>query len=118
MMHDWKDLIQPFFYVEGDTWASVCLNVSEYKDEIFQMRADEGFTGNGYDWASLAQVFLAEQRADLLDKIQFDPESSMFCAYSRNLEALEKLAELLFKASQESEFLRQAIEAADPEGMD
>ena len=20
MMHDWKDLIQPFFYVEGDTW--------------------------------------------------------------------------------------------------
>ena len=42
MMHDWKDLIQPFFYVEGDTWASVCLNVSEYKDEIFQTRADEG----------------------------------------------------------------------------
>ena len=43
MMHDWKDLIQPFFYVEGDTWASVCLNVSEYKDEIFQTRADEGY---------------------------------------------------------------------------
>ena len=104
MMHDWKDLIQPFFYVEGDTWASVCLNVSEYKDEIFQTRAGEGFTGNGYDWASLAQVFLAEQRADLLDKVQFDPESSMFCAYSHDKAALQDFA-LAFKHACEDEVL-------------
>lgn len=64
--------IAPFFWVELEESASVCLNVGEYLQEIFDTRADEGFEGNGYDWGSLAQVFLDEQYSDLQEKIGFD----------------------------------------------
>lgn len=53
--------IAPFFWVGHEESASVCLNVGEYLQEIFDTREDEGFEGNGYDWGSLAQVFLNEQ---------------------------------------------------------
>ncbi|PUV24565.1 Imm51 family immunity protein [Sphingobacterium athyrii] len=48
--------------------VSVCLNVGEYKIEIFQPREEEGFEGNGYDWSSLANVFLEEQIPELIIK--------------------------------------------------
>ena len=37
--------------------------------------------GGGYDWASLARVFLAERLPQLEQQVRFDPEASMFCAY-------------------------------------
>ena len=48
--------IAPFFWVEHEESASVCLNVGEYLQEIFDTREDEGFEGSGYDWGSLAPV--------------------------------------------------------------
>lgn len=80
--------ITPFFWVEHEETASVCLNVGEYLQEIFDTRAEEGFEGGGYDWGSLAQVFLEEECSGLQDKISFDPEASMFCACSKDKEAL------------------------------
>lgn len=80
--------ITPFFWVEHEESASICLNVGEYLQEIFNTRAYEGFEGNGYDWKSLAQVFLDEQCSDLQEKIYFDPEGSMFCVYSKDKNAL------------------------------
>lgn len=79
--------IAPFFWVEHNDGASVCLDVGEYLQEVFDTRADEGFEGNGDDWTSPAQLFLDEQCADLQGKIDFDPESSMFCAYSDDKDA-------------------------------
>ena len=84
--------IKPFFWVEHENSVSVCLNVGEYKDEIFQTRENEGFEGNGYDWESLARVFVEEQVPELSDKIDFDSEGSMFCAYSKDKEALKRLS--------------------------
>jgi hypothetical protein len=81
--------IRPFFWVGHENSFSVCLDVGEYKTEVFQTRK-EGFKGNGYDWASLAQVFLEEKMPDLMDVVEFDPESDMFCAYSSNADALKK----------------------------
>ena len=81
------DDLAPFIICEGKT-TSVILNVGEYKSEVFLTREDEGFEGNGYDWASLAFVFLEEYAKDLKDKISFDPEASMFCAYSDDKEAV------------------------------
>lgn len=72
--------IAPFFWVDHDESASVCLNVGEYLQDVFDGRADNGFEGNGYDWASLAQVFVNEKCPQLLGKVDFDPEGSMFCA--------------------------------------
>ena len=56
--------------------------------EVFDTRADEGFEGSGYDWSSLAQVFLGECCPDLKEKINFDPEADMFCACSADRDAL------------------------------
>ena len=61
--------IAPFFWVDHDESASVCLNVGEYLQDVFDGRADDGFEGNGYDWASLAQVFLNEKCPQLLGKV-------------------------------------------------
>lgn len=33
----------------------------EYRQEVFDTREEEGFEGNGYDWTSLALVFLEEK---------------------------------------------------------
>ena len=87
-----KNKLAPFFWVEHENSFSVCLYVGGFKDEIFESRADEGFEGGGYDWASLAKVFLDEIMPDLKRQIEFDPEASMFCVYSRNPEALQKFA--------------------------
>ena len=53
---------------------------------------EKRFEGNGYDWASLALVFLEEKKPELSDTIDFDPEGSMFCAYSSNVDALARFA--------------------------
>ena len=64
----------------------------EYRQEVFDTREDEGVEGNGYDWASLALVFLEEKIPELSEAIDFDPEGSMFCAYSSNVDALARFA--------------------------
>lgn len=53
MKKEFEKRIEPFFWVEHDTSYSVCLTVGEYLQEVFDTREDEGFEGNGYDWASL-----------------------------------------------------------------
>lgn len=63
---NFEETIKPFFWIDHEDSASVCLNVGEYKTEIFETRAEEGFEGNGYDWASLAKVFLEEKQPNLL----------------------------------------------------
>lgn len=64
----------------------------EYRQEVFDTREDEGFEGNGYDWASLALIFLEEKMPELSESIDFDPEGSMFCAYSSKVDALARFA--------------------------
>ena len=87
-----QEKLDPFFWVEHEKHDSVCLYAGEFKNEIFQLRSNEGFEGGGYDWASLAEVFLSEKMPELENEIEFDPEAGMFCAYSSNAEALKKFA--------------------------
>lgn len=90
MTKETMNQLAPFFWVEHENSASVCLNVGEYLQEVFDTRAEEGFEGSGYDWESLARVFLDEQNPDLTEKVDFDSEGSMFCAYSKDAGALEE----------------------------
>ncbi len=85
-----KEQIQPFFWVEGKSSYSVCLTVGTYLQDVFDLRAEEGFEGNGYDWTSLATVFLEECCRELENCIAFDPEADMFCAYAEDPKALRK----------------------------
>ncbi|GGG88965.1 hypothetical protein GCM10007415_23820 [Parapedobacter pyrenivorans] len=107
-MGDFKENIKPFFWVENISSTSVCLNTGSFKPEIFETRADEGFEGNGYDWTSLAKVFLDERYADLTDKVKFDPEAAMFCAYSSDPDALKTFI-IAFKEACENETLIQDV---------
>lgn len=103
-MDELNERIIPFFWVDNISTASVCLNVGEYKEVIFQSREDEGFEGNGYNWEALARVFIKEQVAELSEKIDFDSEGSMFCAYSQDKDALKEFI-LKFKDACENESL-------------
>lgn len=104
-MTDFHTQIHPFKWVEHDNSASVIMSdVGDYKQFIFDSRADEGFEGSGYDWQSLAIVFLEEQVPHLQDDISFDSESGMFCAYSDNVDALKEFI-LAFKNACENDEL-------------
>ena len=99
-----KDMT-PFILVEQNNGGkSVILTVGSYLAELFDTRADEGFEGNGYDWASLAAVFLNERMPELAETIHFDPEADMFCAYSSNGAAVEQFA-WAFKSACEDDVL-------------
>ena len=64
----------------------------EYRQEVFDTREEEGFEGNGYDWASLALVFLEEKMPEISDAIDCDPEGMMFGAYSSKGDTVARFA--------------------------
>jgi len=103
---DFKNHIAPFSWTEHDDGsASVTLYTSEkYKAKLFKTRKKEGFVGSGYDWESLAQVFIQENFSDLQLVIEFDSEHLMFCAYSSDLGALKRFI-LAFKETCENDKL-------------
>jgi hypothetical protein len=71
-----NEKINPFGLVAHNSGSiSMILGVGKYQTEIFQTRAEEGSEGNGYDWGSLAAVFLEEKMPHLVDFIRFDPEA-------------------------------------------
>ncbi|WP_230661656.1 immunity 51 family protein [Psychrobacter sp. I-STPA10] len=102
---EFEQQIAPFFWVEHDSSVSLCMgDVGDYKMDIFDSRAEEGFEGNGYDWASLASVFIEEKHPEWQEIINFDPEAGMFSAYTEieNKETLKAFA-LAFKQLCEDE---------------
>lgn len=80
--------IAPFFWVDQETGASVGLTPGAYLKDVFATRAQEGFTGNGYDWNSLARAYLADEPA-LHAKLQFDSQEDLFSVYCRDSDTLE-----------------------------
>jgi hypothetical protein len=109
-----KERIKPFQFIEHDSGnVSIILNVGVYKDEIFQTRADEGFVGNGYDWESLAVIFLEEKMPQLENIVHFDPEADMFCAYSDNRESMQKFAIGFKDACEDDAVIRDLFSRAE-----
>jgi hypothetical protein len=108
-----ENSLKPFFWVDGTETYSVCLNVGEYLADVFEERADEGFEGNGYDWAALAKVFLDEKMPDLARFIQFDPEGSMFCVWAMELDPLREFAAGFKAACEDRELIRDLFSRAE-----
>lgn len=106
--------IAPFSWVEMESEASVCLNVDAgYLQEVFESREEEGFIGNGYDWGSLAEVFLDEKCPEFEEKIDFDPEADMFCAYSDDKEALAEFILEFKKACEDKNLIMDLFSRAE-----
>ncbi|WP_018757719.1 Imm51 family immunity protein [Paenibacillus terrigena] len=105
--------IEPFRLVAHDSGSiSFIINVGKYKHEIFQTRAEDGFEGNGYDWGSLAAVFLEEKMPHLVDIIRFDPEADMFAAYTDNKEAIFSFAITFKEACEDDSLIRDLFSRA------
>ena len=85
----------------------------EYRQEVFDTREEEGFEGNGYDWASLALVFLEEKMPELSNAIDFDPEESMFCAYSSKVDALSRFAQGFKEFCDDIEAMKDSFSRAE-----
>ena len=103
---DFIEQIEPFSWIDfNDGQVSVTLYTSlKYKQKLFKTRKKEGFVGSGYDWESLAQVFIQEKMPELQEAIRFDPEHLMFCAYSSDVDALKRFI-ILFKEACENDKL-------------
>jgi hypothetical protein len=110
---DFKEKIKPFTWVEHESSVSVIMDVGDYKNEIFEAREDEGFEGGGYDWQSLAQVFLGEKMPKLVGIVKFDSEASMFCAYSDCSESLKQFAEGFKAACEDDTLIRDLFSRAE-----
>ena len=97
-----------------DVWATLVLWLNEdYKQNVFGTRQEEGFLGNGYDWNSLATVFLEEKMPELVDALSFVSEAGFFSIGSEDVEAVNKFA-VGFKAmfndeSEMTDLLSRAI---------
>lgn len=93
---DFENKILPFTLMSFEESSSLCLYANhKYKNNIFKLRKNDGFKGNGYDWELFAKVVLNERLVEYNDVIKFDSEGGMFCAYSTNLKALEEFAIIL-----------------------
>ena len=95
---DLNKQLEPFklmVFDEGteDVWATLVLWLNEdYKQNVFDTRQEEGFLGNGYDWNSLATVFLEDKMPELVDALSFDSEAGLFSIGSEDVEAVKKFA--------------------------
>jgi len=110
---DIKEEIKPFILSESTYNVSLLLNVGSYKNHLFQVLFKNEFRGNGYDWTSLAKIFLKEKLPHLKASIQFDPEADMFCAYSENKKAIFEFAVAFHAMCEEENLMKELLARAN-----
>ena len=111
---DIEERIKPFFMSEYEGTFSVCPDAGDgYLEEVFETRADEGFKGSGYDWESLARVFIEEKCPELSAKINFDPEAGMFAAYSKDKDAVIEFITKFKAACDDKELITELFGRAE-----
>ncbi len=88
-----RDKIRPFTITDYGSGAMLTLySVEDYKQELFDTRVDEGFTGSAEDWQRLAQLFISENMPELLEDIQFEADADILTIYADDTIRLESLA--------------------------
>ena len=108
-----EDHIKPFALVRGSKSTSVILSAGRWQQAIFDERAADGFQGSGYDWASVADVFLDDTQPAWRADIRFDPEADMFCAYSTEVTSIEAFALAFHSACADTARLRDMLARAE-----
>lgn len=107
IIYDLNEIITPFSYVENERTLLSLDCSSEYKKELFELRLQEGYVGNGYDWTSLAMTYIDKVKPNLEEWIKFDPEAGMFCAYSDNEELMREFAIGFKEACEDDNLIRK-----------
>jgi hypothetical protein len=108
-----------FFEYEHEPGTfGLSLSLCDMTDAVADVFEEFGQEGGGYGWEAVARSALQAQAPQLADRLDFDPEGSMFMAYGEDAEALKELGLLLQQALRDRSVLRELIEAADPEWFD
>lgn len=74
-----RDRYAPFVLMDRGGYRALRLAEPgmEAKTHLFAERSGEGWCGNGYDRASLAQALVAERLPQLQGRLSFDPQAGM-----------------------------------------
>jgi hypothetical protein len=98
----------PFLFVEGEKSCSLLLTGNPMLEKCPVFEELEGWTGNGYDWASVARTIIAEELPQLKDAVSFDPEADMFVAYGPR-DAIQILAPVMQAVFHDDSRLRDLL---------
>jgi hypothetical protein len=79
---------------------------------------EAGFEGGGYGWQGVVEALVKMRAPELRRKVDYDPEASMFVAFSKDREAIRQVAALIREAVADPELHREAISKADPDTME
>ena len=110
------DDIEPFELIET-TPGKFSLLLSEFEPaaEVFE---EAGVDGGGYAWAAVARHVVENEATELEEIVDFDPESSMFCAFGEDRAALTKLGVQLAQLFRDKRRLAKIIDAIGPRSFD
>ena len=107
-----KTSFAPFILIQSDNPSLILSDqFMPLKFHIFEEKANQGWTGNGYDWTSIAKVLIDKQTPELRGKVKFDPESGMFSAIGP-LEVLQQLGKALRNIFEDDNLLRDLLNRA------
>jgi hypothetical protein len=76
-----------------------------------------GHEPNGYFWEGVARYLVQTEAPALGNRISYDPEASMFCAYGESRDALEALAALMQPFTTDAARVRRLVTDADAAGF-
>ena len=76
-----------------------------------------GHEPNGYFWEGVARYLVQTEAPALADRIFYDPEGSMFCAYAEGRDVLEALAALMRPLTADAVRGRRLVTDADAAGF-
>jgi len=109
--------LAPLFLVdpEGEGPWSLCLSDSESPVELFE---EEGHSGNGYAWDSVARIAMRGLSQPDRDAIEFGSEAGTFVALCSAEGPLLNLGIELAKLLRDDEALRLAIRSVPEEDWD
>lgn len=77
-----------------------------------------GIEGGGYAWEGIARHVIEDERHGLEGRVKLDPESSMFCAYGPDRDALAELGRQLAGLFHDPARLEAVILEIGPDGFD
>jgi hypothetical protein len=112
MSEDWP----PCRYIDygaemGDPRYGV---MPDHFDATQDMLESTGCTGGGYTWHGIVESTIRRQHANYAEDLQYDPESSMFCGRSSNLDALRCVADCIRTTLTDSQVVDEAYSYSAP----
>ncbi len=94
----------------GDPRYGVMFDKFDQTQEVLEAK---GFMGDGCTWHGIVEAMIRTKHAEFAAQISYDPESSMFCARSSNLDALRCVVASIREALADPNVLKEAIRNAD-----